>query len=330
MARTLSRRSRDLSRRSARAKADAAKADRRAFLQLLMSAAGVSLASRAFAQPSALPIGVTPLGDELRLVSGAGGNVVVVNGDSSVLMVNGGSPGHSPGLLGAIAAGTGGKRVEFLFNTDWHPEHTGSNLAVAESGGQILAHEFTKQYLATDRYVEWQNTRHKALPAKALPAKTITKAGSMTFGGQTIQYAPLGQAHTDGDIYLFFRDANVLVVGDTMTVAKYPIGDYTSGGWLGGLVNATKTLLDVSTPETRIVPGEGPPQTRAELQAQYDMLSASRDAFVKMMRQGMGAEEMIAAGATKAYDARWGDPQQFVKTSYRGLWLHVRELGGIV
>jgi glyoxylase-like metal-dependent hydrolase (beta-lactamase superfamily II) len=129
---------------------------------------------------------------------------------------------------------------------------------------------------------------------------------------------------------VFFRDANVLVVGDMMTVGKYPIADYTSGGWLGGLVTATKTLLDLTNAETRIVPGDGPVQRRADLQAQYDMLSASREAFVKMMRQGMSADDMLAAGATKAFDARWGNPELFVKTSYRSLWLHVREVGGII
>lgn len=286
------------------------------------------LARPAAAQASVFS--VTPIGEPLRLVSGAGGNVVVQNGPSSVMLVNGGAPAHSVPLLAFIASGTGGKRVEHLFNTDWHPENTGSNLAVAESGGQILAHEFTKQYLAIDRYLEWQNKTHMPLPAKALPSKTFTTAGSMTFGGQTIEYAPLGQAHTDGDIYLFFREANVLVVGDVMTVGKYPIADYTSGGWLGGLQAAAKTLLSVANSETRIVPGEGPVQTRADVQAQYDMLSASREAFVKMMRQGMSADEMVAAGATKAFDAKWGDPKLFVKTSYRSLWLHVRELGGIV
>jgi cyclase len=302
---------------------------RRRFLQLLAGAAAVPLASRLSAQ-TAPAFGVSPIGDTLRLLSGAGGNVVVVNGGSSVLLVNGGAQVHSARLLDEIAAGTGRRRVEWLFNTDWHPENTGSNMAVADSGGQILAHEFTKQYLAIDRPVEWQNTTHKPLPAKALPTKTFTKAGSMMFGGQTIEYAPLGQAHTDGDIYVFFRDANVLVVGDLMTVGKYPIADYTSGGWLGGLLTATKTLLDLANAETRIVPGEGPVQSRADLQAQYDMLSASRDAFVKMMRQGMSADDMLTAGATKAFDAKWGDPKLFVKTSYRGLWLHVREVGGIV
>jgi glyoxylase-like metal-dependent hydrolase (beta-lactamase superfamily II) len=321
-----------IARASSRRSHGVAKAERRRFLQLLAgAAAGVPLGGRVAAAQTAPPAAssasvrssVTVLGESLRLVAGAGGNLVTLSGPSSQLLVNAVTPPPDTALGGAT-------RVEFLFNTDWHPEHTGSNVAVAEMGGQILAHEFTKQYLSIDRYVEWRNLNYQALPAKALPTKTFTKAGSMMFAGQTIDYAPLGQAHTDGDIYVFFRDANVLAVGGMMTVGKYPIADYTSGGWLGGLVTATKTLLDVSSAETRIVPGEGPVQTRADLQAQYDMLSASREAFVKMMRQGMSADEMLAAGATKPFDAKWGDPRLFVKTSYRGLWLHVRELGGIV
>jgi glyoxylase-like metal-dependent hydrolase (beta-lactamase superfamily II) len=316
--------------------------DRRRFLQLLAAAgAGVPLAQRVSAQ--SVPGGAVPgvfqiqlFGTERNNVSvirGAGGNVVVSTdatrpaAATSRLVVNGGSA-YASFLLGEATP----TPIRYLFNTDWHPENTGLNLAVAENGGQILAHEFTKQYLSIDRPVEWQNRTYKPLPAKALPTKTFTRAGSMKFGDQTVEFGPLGQAHTDGDIYVFFRDrdTNALAVGDIMTVGKYPIADYSSGGWLGGLITATKTLLDLAGPDTTVIPGEGPLQTRADLQAQYDMLSASRDVFVKMMRQGMSADDMLAAGATKAFDAKWGNPELFVKTSYRGMWLHVRELGGIV
>ena len=316
---------------------------RRRFLQLLAAAAaGSPLARRAAAQTPAIDHDIPPgvfqiqtFGTERNRVSltrGAGGNVVTSSGPSSLLLVNGGSSAHAANLLHRLTSGPYGRNVEILFNTDWHPHNTGLNLAVAESGGQILAHEFTKQYLSIDRHLEWEKTTHRPLPAKALPTTTFTTPGSMTFAGQAIDYGPLGQAHTDGDIYVFFRDrdSNVLVAGDVMTVGKYPLTDYTSGGWLGGLITATKTLLDLAGPDTTIIPGDGPLQTRADLQAQYDMLSASRDAFVKMMRQGMSADEMLAAGATKAFDARWGNPELFVRTSYRSLWLHVRELGGIV
>jgi glyoxylase-like metal-dependent hydrolase (beta-lactamase superfamily II) len=315
---------------------------RRRFLQLLAGAAAAApLAQRVGAQAPPLArsgeLPFTPLTESLLAAPTGGGNCVVLTGPSGLLFVNGGivrtvvSPRDATQPDVSLGFGAGApRRIEYLFNTDWHPENTGFNLTVAQDGGQILAHEFTKQYLAIDRYVDWQNAKHKALPAKALPTKTFVKPGSMTFGGETIDYAPLGQAHTDGDIYVFFRKANVLAVGDVMTVGTYPIADYTSGGWLGGLQTATKTLLDLANAETRIVPGIGPVQTRADLQAQYDMLSASRDAFVKMMRQGMSADEMLASGVMKKFDARWGDPQLFVRTSYRGLWLHVRELGGIV
>lgn len=315
---------------------------RRGFLRLLAgAAAAVPLASRVGAQAPPLArsgeLPFTQLTESLLVMPTGGGNSVVLIGPSGRLHVNGGivrtgaSPRDASQPDVTLGFGPGvPRRIEYLFNTDWHPENTGFNVGVAEGGGQILAHEFTKQYLAIDRYVDWQNAKHKALPAKALPTKTFVKPGSMTFGGQTIEYGPLGQAHTDGDIYVFFREANVLAVGDVMSVGTYPIADYTSGGWLGGLQAATKTLLDRANAETRIVPGIGPVQMRADLQAQFDMLSASRDAFVKMMRQGMSADEMLASGVMKQFDARWGDPQLFVRTSYRGLWLHVRELGGIV
>ena len=137
----------------------------------------------------------------------------------------------------------------------------------------------------------------------------------MTVGSERLDYGHLGQAHTDGDIYVFLPASNVLVAGDVLSVGKYPIADYTTGGWLGGMVTATKTLLDMSNAETRVIPGTGPVQTRADLQAQYDMLNTMRDRLAKMMRQGMGASDMLAAGATKDFDEKWGDPKLFVSVT---------------
>jgi glyoxylase-like metal-dependent hydrolase (beta-lactamase superfamily II) len=266
----------------------------------------------------------------MRLLTGAGGNVVVLNGGESLLLVNGGAAEHSARLLSALAEGTGGKRVEILFNTDWHPGHSGSNETLGKSGTRIIAHQHTRQYLGAELFVDWENRTYVPVPAKALPTETFSTTGTMTFGGERVEYGHLGQAHTDGDIYVFFPDSNVLVAGDVLSVGKYPIADYTTGGWLGGLANATKTLVDLSNDDTQVIPAAGPVQTRADLRAQQEMLAAMRDRLAKMMRQGLGAREMLAAGVTKEFDAKWGDPELFLSTSYRGLWLHVRELGGIV
>ena len=95
-------------------------------------------------------------------------------------------------------------------------------------------------------------------------------------------------------------------------------------------MTATKTLLDLTNDQTRVIPGAGAVQTRADLEVQHEMLVTLRERLHQMMRKGMGAHDMLAAGATKEFDARCGDPSLFVTVTYRGMWLHVRELGGIV
>jgi glyoxylase-like metal-dependent hydrolase (beta-lactamase superfamily II) len=309
---------------------------RRDVLQLLMAgAAGLALprSARGQQRPSSshhAALSTSRLSETVFLVSGAGGNVLAITGGEGLVLVNGGLQERSSELLKTISDQAGGARVTTLFNTDWHPDHTGSNEALGKSGAQIIAHENTKQYLANELFVEWEKRTYKARTAQALPTKTFLTTGTMSAGKETLKYGHLGQAHTDGDIYVFLPGSNVLMAGDVMSVGTYPIADYTTGGWLGGMVTATKTLLDLTNAGTRIVPGTGPVQTRADLQAQFDMLTTMRERLPKMMRQGMGTEDMLAVGCTKEFDAKWGDPKLFVTTSYRGLWLHVRELGGIV
>jgi len=285
---------------------------------------------RTYAQSDHAQLTATRLSDTLTLVSGGGGNVVVVTADDAVAMVNGGLREHAADLSKAVAEVGGGKPVRYLFNTDWHAEHTGSNELLGHAGAQIIAHENTKQYLANDIFLEWQQRTVKALPRAGWPTKTSYDAGKMTLGRERVEFGPLGQAHTDGDIYVFFPESNVLVAGDVLAVGTYPIADYISGGWLGGLMNASKTLLDLTNEQTKIVPGIGPVQTRADLKTQHEMLVTLRERLHQMMRKGMGAEDMLAAGATKEFDARCGNPELFMNITYRGLWIHVRELGGIV
>ena len=237
--------------------------NRRDFLGILLGgAAGLSLPSRVFGQRPAPAASITPtlLSDNLIHFTGAGGNVVVATGPDGLVMVNGGRQEMSADLLEAMAEHTGGKRVQALFNTDWHREHTGSNETLGKAGATIIAHEHTRQYLGAEIYVDWQNRTYKPLPPHALPNQTFYTSGTLTgsSAAERIEYGHLGQAHTDAAIYVFFPAANVLVAGDALSVGKYPIADYTTGGWLGGLLAANKTLLGLANAETRIVPGIGP------------------------------------------------------------------------
>ena len=306
--------------------------DRRHFLATLITGgAGLTLSYQALARPrAATALTATKITDNFAHIAGGSGNVLVLGGPDGLLLVDGALPEQSADLLQFIGSEFRGQKIQVLFNTDWHPEHTGSNEMIRRAGAKIIAHENTKLWLGADFVCDWQNRAYKPQPPGALPNETFYTSGKMTFGTEQIEYGQLGQAHTDGDIYVFFPRANILAAGDVVSVGKYPILDYTTGGWIGGLVDATKKLLSIANAETRIVPGAGPLQTRADLQAQYDMLAAVKDRLVKLMKQGMGPKDMIAAQPTKDFDEKWGNPQLFISNAYRGMWGHVRELGGIV
>ena len=299
--------------------------DRRQFLGALAGVAGASLCP---AQAS--PITAARLADNFVQITGAGSNVLAVIGADSVLMVDGGLKEHSAELLKLVAEQAGGRPVQTLFNTHWHVDHTGSNETLGKAGAKIVASEYTKQWLGTEIDVGWQKKTYEPSPKAALPNQTFYTSGKTTFGKEQVEYALMPQSHTDGDIYVFFPGPNILMAGDVVSAGSYPILDYTTGGWIGGMVNAQKTLLQLTNMDTRIIPGTGPVQARADLQALNDMCNTLRERFVKLMKQGMGPKEMIAAKPTKEFDEKYGDPELFIANAYRGLWGHVRELGGIV
>jgi cyclase len=309
------------------------KTTRRQFLQ---TAAGGAVAMRAFAQVQQATGGIiaTKLADNFTLLSGVGCNVLVVRSPEGLLMVDGGQPERAGALLDAVTQLAGNASVRVLFNTHWHLEHTGANDRLGRAGTKIVANENTRLWMGRDILVEWQKNKIYPPRAKeARPTETFLAHESpkkMSFGNEQIQYGLLFQAHTDGDIYVFFPGPNILMAGDVVSVGSYPILDYSTGGWIGGMANASRDLLQLTDAQTRIIPGTGPIQTKADLQAQFDMLSAVRTRLANMMKQGLGAKDMVAAAPTKEFDAKWGDPTLFVTNAYPGLWGHARELGGII
>jgi glyoxylase-like metal-dependent hydrolase (beta-lactamase superfamily II) len=287
------------------------------------------LGARAHSRSQTTSLSVEHLTDSLLLISGSGCNIVALKGPDGVLMVDGGSADRSAEVLQAIEHEFG-SAPRILFNTHWHPEHVGCNERVGKAGGKIIAHENTKLWLGTEVRQEWAHRVVEPLPVRARPNSTFYTTGKMEFGGEQIDYGYLGQAHTDGDIYIFFRQANVLVAGDVVSVGSYPILDYTTGGWIGGMTDATQQLVNLSNESTRIIPGTGPVQTRADVVAEQQMLAKVKDTLWQMIRKGFGAEDMIAAAPTKEFDPKWGNPDLLIANAYMGMYGHIREMGGVV
>jgi glyoxylase-like metal-dependent hydrolase (beta-lactamase superfamily II) len=293
----------------------------------LLAAASPRLA---FGQESGGALTVTELGQDLALVSGAGANVVVLATGDGLLLVDGGAAQHFSALERVLAERWPGRRAEILFNTNWRDRHTGANAALRASGATVMAHENTKLWLGGDFFVEWEDRHYAPRPAAELPNKTFYKSGNVDFGGRRVEYWHVPRAHTDGDVAVFFPDANVLAASELLAVGRYPVPDYATGGWIGGFVDGSKKLLDATDAKTRIAAADGGVYGRAELEAQLTMCTAVRLKAAEAFRAGMSLADFVASRPTAPFDAQWGDPRQFLPLVYKGGFAHLRELGGVI
>jgi cyclase len=287
---------------------------------------GVRPSRFARAQPSAgQSLRAQTLRGNVLQVGGAGGNVVLLGGPAGVAMIDSGSPEHARALQSFVTERFGGSPVELLFNTHWHLEHTGGNETLAKAGTTIVAHENTRLWMSTEFFVDWQNRTYEPRPPAARPTQTFysfePQPIELDYGDERIQYGLLREAHTDGDIYVRLVEHNVIVAGGAVTAGEYPTLDYITGGQLGGLIDATQTLIDGSDTETLIVPARGAALRLQDLEAQRDMAVTVRERMQRLARQGKSAEEMLAEGITREFDERWGgEPERFVINAYQSLW----------
>ena len=293
----------------------------------LLAGLGSGVALAAPARAASGPVVATDLGGDLVLYSGAGGNVVGLRGGDGRLLVDGGSAQQSAALLAAVQEKQGGAPVRYLLNTHWHIDHTGSNEALAASGAKIVAHENTKLWMGQEITCPWENRTYPPRPARALPTETFFyDSKQLSLGGAQVEYGYLSQAHTDGDIYVRFPAQNVLVAGDVVSGGRYPVVDYATNGWIGGMIDGLRLLLGKCDAQTRIVPGSGGLRTKADVQAQLDMCVAVIKKISDSYYKGETWQEFLASKPSREFDAQWGAPDTFLATAYKGAWYHVNEL----
>jgi glyoxylase-like metal-dependent hydrolase (beta-lactamase superfamily II) len=270
--------------------------------------------------------GVTALTDRLSLVTSGGTNVLALSTADGLVLVDSGAPELTDPLMASLRQLSSGGRVRTVFNTHWHPENTGANGVLRQGGATIVAHENTKLWMATATWMPAEDRYRAPRPQMAHPSQTFRVDGSMTTEGQRIDYGYLIEAHTSGDIYVFFREANVVAVGDVASPSRDPELDYFTGAWIGGRVDAMDRLLALGDDTTRIVPGFGPVMSRAELKAERDVMKTIYDRAVDRVRQSDGAEDMLEAGVLKGLARTWKDPKRFLYDVQKGLWAHHNKL----
>jgi glyoxylase-like metal-dependent hydrolase (beta-lactamase superfamily II) len=276
------------------------------------------------ASPRASAAQAVPLTGRLSLVTTGRTNVLALSAADALVLVDSGAPELSVPLAAAVRPLAG--RTTTLFNTHFHTEHTGGNESFRQAGATIVAHENTRLWMSTPIWLPAEDRYRPPRPKEAQPTRTFYTEGSMQAAGERIDYGYLIEAHTSGDIYVYFRDSNVLAAGDVASPVRDPELDYLTGAWIGGRADALTRLVELANADTKIVPGFGPVMTRAQLQAERDMMKTIYDRTVDRVREGDGARDMLEAGVLKGLPRTFTNPDRFLYDLSKGLWAHHNKL----
>ena len=236
---------------------------------------GAALAQPAVQPPMAAPplvdwakveIKAIDLGNNTWMLTGQGGNITIAVGSDAIIMVDGQFAPLSDKIKAAIKA-ISPLPIRYLVNTHFHGDHTGGNENFAKDGATIVAHDNIRVRLAAGTVSNMTGVKAPPRSADWLPKQTYAVgAFAVEAGGRKAQLTHIANAHTDGDSWVYFADANVLATGDTFNnLKRYQNIDYLNGGDVRGMIRALDTYIKASNDTTKIVPGHGPLATKADL-----------------------------------------------------------------
>ena len=258
----------------------------------------------------------------LSVLSGVGGNIIVLPGSDGKVLVDAGYATSQRQIAEALTS-ISSEPPRHLIDTHWHFDHTDGNGWLNAAGATIIAHENTRKRLSTRQEIPAFHGIFPPSPAGALPTVVFSSEQTFGFNGEKIRLQHYAPAHSDSDISVRFVEADVLHTGDTWFNGFYPFIDYHNGGTLDGMLAASARNLSSVDDRTIIVPGHGPVGDRRSL-AEYDgMIRTVREKVAVLKKQGRSVSETVAAKPSEKFDQKWGGgwigPKTFVELVYTGV-----------
>lgn len=258
----------------------------------------------------------------LTVLMGSGGNVTVLSGKEGKFLVDAGISKSQPKMQAALND-ISAAPLKYVVNTHWHWDHTDGNEWMHGAGATIIAHPNTRKHLTETTHVDAWNWTFDPVPEGARPTLMVSHKKSFHFGGENIEVENFGGGHTDGDLWIYFRKANVLALGDTFWNGNYPYIDNEDGGSIDGAIRWANKAVARTNDRTVVIPGHGDVGGRAQLIEFRDMLVTVRNNVAALKQQGKSIDEIVAAKPSAAFDAKWGkfvfNGDQFTRMVYAGL-----------
>lgn len=273
------------------------------FIPLLLAICGNTL----FAQENFDSVKVTAqkLSDHVYMLKGAGGNIGVLVGKDGTLMVDDQFAPLTNKINGAIKSIDPGE-IRFLVNTHIHGDHSGGNENFKRIGATVIAQDNVFKRMSSEAVNS--RTREVTPPRDkdAWPVVTFPNTMTLHLNDENIELVYFGPAHTDGDVAVWFKNANIFHLGDMFVTYGYPYIDYGGGGSINGFISSLDKVIGLMNDQTKVIPGHGEICTINDVKGVRNKLADIRDQVAAALKKGKKPEEITGMGITDKYEADWG------------------------
>jgi glyoxylase-like metal-dependent hydrolase (beta-lactamase superfamily II) len=267
-------------------------------------------------------IKTTDLGNNTYMLEGAGGNITVAVGTDGLIVVDTQFPQLYDKIKAAIAK-ISPLPVKYVINTHFHGDHTGNNANFQKDGAIVIAQDNIRLRLAAGGNVNGTSgVAQPPAPREGVPKETYTGGVKVIeVGGRKAELHHVYNAHTDGDTWVYFADANVICTGDVMNNRhRYQQVDFANGGDIRGMIRATNEWLKLANDNTKVVVGHGPLANKASVADYNAMVKEAREKVEALIKEGKTEAEVIALKPLADLDKTWADDDKaaanFVKQVY--------------
>ncbi len=240
------------------------------------------------------------IADNLYLINAAGVNSLILTGSDGTLLVDDNTESAAPFLMKEINKVTNDS-MKFIVNTHWHFDHTEGNLIFGK-GKTIIAHEEVKKLLSKDETLLGE--LHKAYPEYALPNITFSDKYEQKLNGESVVITSLSSGHSAGDVIVYFKNADVLHIGDIVFADMFPFVDTDHGGNVLTLMSNIKTIISIVSANTRIIPGHGRVLTIEDLKKYHNMILNTVGIVKTQIENKKSLDEIKASKILDAF-AEW-------------------------
>jgi cyclase len=267
-------------------------------------------------------IKTTDLGNKTYMLEGQGGNITVAVGTDGIIMVDTQFAPLSEKIKAAIKE-ISPLPIKYIINTHFHGDHTGGNANFQKDGAIVIAQDNIRLRLAAGGNKNGTTgMAQPPSPPEGVPKETYTGGVKVIeVGGRKAELHHVYNAHTDGDTWVYFADANVICTGDVMNNRhRYQQVDFANGGDIRGMIRATNDWLKLANDGTKVVVGHGPLANKANIAEYNAMVKQAREKVEALVKEGKSEAEAIAAKPLADLDKTWADNDQaaanFVKQVY--------------